>query len=267
MDDIDFDELVMALKNIVCVYEEEIAPFAVGLCSKLSDAFVKLVNSNGTGENEDQETSLTCDGLMQAIKRVLNSISGKYKELYPQLEEILEQSLYLCLSGKQQANTTTEDGITCISELLFNQDHVSPRMWNFFQLIIDLIINDKGILEEFLSQVSVPLSNYVVKTADHFATLSLNGQQTCLDMMLFLIQKIIKDAKEKEDEFDAIIGVTLMFALLENLKGLEPVMEGILNLFLQELQTAKSSDYKNILWQGISLCLWQSTSFTLGKLE
>ena len=140
-------------------------------------------------------------------------------------------------------------------------------MWNFFQLIIDLIVNDKGILEEFLSQISVPLSNYVVKTADQFGTISLNGQQTCLDMMLFLIQKILKNAKEKEDEFEAIIGVTLMFALLENLKGMEPVMEGILNQFLQELQTAKSSDYKNVLWQGISLCLWQSTSFTLGKLE
>jgi hypothetical protein len=32
MDDIDFDELVSALENIVNVYQEEIAPYAVALC-------------------------------------------------------------------------------------------------------------------------------------------------------------------------------------------------------------------------------------------
>lgn len=32
MDDIDFDELVEALKELVEVYEEEIAPYAVALC-------------------------------------------------------------------------------------------------------------------------------------------------------------------------------------------------------------------------------------------
>ncbi len=47
MDDIDFDELVNALQNIVDVYEEEIAPFAVALCSKLGEAFMKLMNQKG----------------------------------------------------------------------------------------------------------------------------------------------------------------------------------------------------------------------------
>ena len=57
---------------------------------KLSEAFLRLMSTKGEGENEDQETSLTCDGLIRAIRRVLNSISGKYNELYPKLEEILE---------------------------------------------------------------------------------------------------------------------------------------------------------------------------------
>lgn len=32
MDDIDFDDLVDALKEIVIVFENDIAPFAIGLC-------------------------------------------------------------------------------------------------------------------------------------------------------------------------------------------------------------------------------------------
>jgi hypothetical protein len=53
MDDIDFDALVQALQNIVDIYQNEIAPYAVGLCSKLGEAFIRLITSKGAGENED----------------------------------------------------------------------------------------------------------------------------------------------------------------------------------------------------------------------
>lgn len=74
MDDIDFDELVEALQALVETYEEEIAPYAVSLCSKLGEAYLRLITAKGTGDNEDQETCLTADGLMTAIRRVLTSI-------------------------------------------------------------------------------------------------------------------------------------------------------------------------------------------------
>lgn len=53
MDDIDFDELVQALQELVEVFEEEIAPYAVSLCQKLGEAYIRLVTTKGTGENED----------------------------------------------------------------------------------------------------------------------------------------------------------------------------------------------------------------------
>ena len=90
MDDMDFDELVKSLQQLVEVYEEEIAPYAIGLCQKLGEAFIRLTSSKGSGDDEDTERALTADGLMSAIRKVLMSISGKYPELYPQLEEILE---------------------------------------------------------------------------------------------------------------------------------------------------------------------------------
>ena len=71
MDDIDFDELVTALQRLVDVYHDEIAPYAVSLCTKLSEAYVRLISIKGTGEEEDNETCLTADGLMTAITRIL----------------------------------------------------------------------------------------------------------------------------------------------------------------------------------------------------
>jgi hypothetical protein len=84
MDDIDFDELVESLQQLVDVYQDEIAPYAVSLSTKLGEAYLRLLTTKGSGDDEDQETSLTCDGLMTAIRRVLESISGKnYEGLYP----------------------------------------------------------------------------------------------------------------------------------------------------------------------------------------
>lgn len=61
---------------MVNVYQDEIAPFAVSLCSKLGEAYLRLISSKGSGDDEDTETCLTADGLMTAITRVLKSISG-----------------------------------------------------------------------------------------------------------------------------------------------------------------------------------------------
>ena len=72
MDDIDFEDLVGALRKIVVVYQDEIAPFAVSLCHKLSEAYVRCMNQKGKDiEDIDNEISLTADGLITAIRRVL----------------------------------------------------------------------------------------------------------------------------------------------------------------------------------------------------
>jgi hypothetical protein len=53
MDDIDFDELIQALQSIVETYQEEIAPYAISLCQKLSEAYIRLLSIKGSGEEED----------------------------------------------------------------------------------------------------------------------------------------------------------------------------------------------------------------------
>lgn len=120
MDEIDFEDLVGALRKIVEVFQDEIAPFAVSLCYKLSEAHVRLSSQKrgADEEDEDNETSLTADGLITAIRRVLNSISGKFPQLYPQLEEILEKSLYVSL--QEDSECQTEEGLNCIAELIYN---------------------------------------------------------------------------------------------------------------------------------------------------
>lgn len=124
IDDIDYDELIESLKTIVEIYEAEIGPYAVELCEKLGYAYLRMlenqkVTSGGGQELEcDLEASLTADGLITAIRRVLQSISGKFPTLYPQLEQLLKQPIIESI--RDPAGNSVDEGLTCLSELLYN---------------------------------------------------------------------------------------------------------------------------------------------------
>ena len=67
---------------------------------------------------------------MTAIRRILQSISGKFPEMYPLLEEVLEQPILTTLNDF--GTESTDEGLTCLVELMYNQQVASQRMWNFF---------------------------------------------------------------------------------------------------------------------------------------
>jgi hypothetical protein len=91
--------------------------------------------------------------------------------IYPQLEEILEQPIIATLTDQQA--TSVDEGLSCLSELLYNQQGVSPRMWNIYLLIADSLLTDKGILDEFIDTISVPLINFMNKDPVTFRHSSL----------------------------------------------------------------------------------------------
>lgn len=194
IDDIDYDELINSLKKIVDVFEDEIGPYALELCSKLGEAFLRLheqkKSQEGSGQLDlDQETSLTAEGLMTAIRRILQSISGKYAELYPQLEEVLEQPILTTLND--YGTESTDEGLTCLCELMYNQQNASERMWNFFQLIVTSIMEDRGILDNHLDCSFAFIINLMNREQQNFKQLSFpnasgQGAMTPLDMTLAL---------------------------------------------------------------------------------
>lgn len=78
-----------------------------------------------------------------------------------------------------------DEGLSCLSELLYNQQGVTGRMWNIYLLIADSLLTDKGILDEYIDIISVPLINFMNKDPITFKTAQLdyNGQKvTCLDI-------------------------------------------------------------------------------------
>lgn len=274
IDEIDYDQLIVSLKTIVEIYEEDIAPYAIELCHKLGESYVRLMETqkqtlgNGQELDIDSETSLTSEGLMTAIRRILQSISGKMTTHYPQLEESLFQSLHEALVDPNQASI--EEGLSCIAELLFNQSHISERMWYFFQLIVTSIMTDQGQFDDYFSAVFVVLINFLNKGSEQMKTLQFPNQQgvSYLQVLCNLVQKTFELAKLLECEYQAMMAVTLVNGVLENVKDVGPiVLPGFLDLFLNEVQDIETPEFKNVLMQGFMMCFWYDFNTTQQYLE
>lgn len=144
--------------------------------------------------------------------------------------------------------TSADEGLTCISELIYNQNEVSPRLWGFFQHIITIYVEDRGIIDE-VAQASVPLINYMVKAPQTFKQ-AVNGVSP-LDMVLQFIAKVFEEGTELNKELTSMCGVSLIMALLEHLGQESPeVLQHIHTInqfYLTGLSDAETPEYKNMI--------------------
>lgn len=268
IDDIDYDELIESLRTIVDVFNDEIQPYAEQLCTKLGESFCRLIEAKNMPGEEllelDTETCLTADGLMTAIRRILYSITGKFPQLFQRLEQVLQQPISMALF-MDRSGTSVEDALTCLAILLYNQSQISPLMWQYFEQIISSLLQDNGVFDQYLDCVIVVLINFLNKAPQQIAQVQFTGQQmTHLQVLCSLIAKIFELSEVNGEEFEAVKGVLLTNAILENVKGQSnTVLPGILDLYLKQLQSVETPDLEVMILQGIMVALWYDTGVTL----
>jgi len=116
MELIDCKELVEALQKIAETYHNDITPYAVAVAGKLSENYLKLVNSDKE-DREDTEIMSTAIGCIHAINRILGlciETENLPQDLFPLMEKALYQ-LCCYLISPEGSDEHLEDGLTTIS--------------------------------------------------------------------------------------------------------------------------------------------------------
>lgn len=88
---IDNEDLTFSLETVVERFSDEMAPYALGLTTHLTQQFWRIVSEEdaaGAGEEEDDEGALAAYGVLRTLSTILDSVSS-VPELYPQLEELV----------------------------------------------------------------------------------------------------------------------------------------------------------------------------------
>ena len=118
-------------------------------------------------------------------------------------------------------------------------------MWNFYNLITTYLLNENEILDDYIILACEPLHIFISKNPETFKTATINGSQTCMDVMFTLIGKLFQQFDGMEtDEVDETCGVKLITTIIENVGGIEAQLPNILQYLVNQLTKSKSPDYK-----------------------
>lgn len=121
-----------------------------------------------------------------------------------------------------------EEAVIVLSHLLYNQDQVSPRMWSFYLVIIDGIINNRDFMDGILNLSIVPIFNFINKDPNTLRQGTYDGNSTYLDLCFNLISQIFKIGSESEDELVSMIAVSVTNHLLDSVQGIDSSLQTIL---------------------------------------
>jgi hypothetical protein len=98
MNEIDNDELVASLEMFIDRFEEDMAPYAVTLCAKLSEAFMRM---SSVDEDDSAIAAMEC---LTTIQTILRSIHDK-PNLYPHCEQVLLPMLNHLMRPEEMGKT------------------------------------------------------------------------------------------------------------------------------------------------------------------
>ena len=208
--------------------------------------------------------------LLIAFMRVVESIyiiAEQQPQLYPELEEILQDSLLLCFTA--DGANSADEALTCLSEIVYNGKNVSERAWNFYLHLINQYLQDDAHYEP--AQAASLFIYIMVRAPNEFKNMNMNGQGTPLQLLFLFIGKVFENGQSNNHDYTSMCGISLIMAILEHLGERDPlVVENIHNIntmYIQEMSRAQNSDYKNMLIQGMMSNMWYDQQTTLASLK
>ena len=142
MNEVDNEDLVMTLETLVEKFEDEISPYAVGICKNLAAAFWKLMQTGeGDDEDEDDMGALAAVGCLRAVATILESISS-VPALYVELEPILFP--ILAKMSTIEGQDVYEEILEILAYFTYVTPQISPQLWSIWPNLIEVSFPEAG---------------------------------------------------------------------------------------------------------------------------
>nr|GEX97830.1 importin beta-like SAD2 [Tanacetum cinerariifolium] len=253
MNEVENEDLVFTLEIIVEKFGEEMAPYAIGLCQKLADAFWKCINTDAA----DEPDAMAAVGCLRAISTILKSVS-KLPHLFAQIEQtvlpIMKQMLTI------DGQDVFEEVLKIASYMTFLSPLISMEMWSLWPLLMQALA-DWAI--DFFPNILVPLDNYISRSTVHYLTCKEPDYQQSLWNM---VSNIMND--RKLDDNDVEPAPKLIEVVFLNCKGqVDHWVEPYVRLTVERLRRTERPFLKCLLIQVIADAFYYNASLTLNILE
>ncbi|KAG6549125.1 hypothetical protein Mapa_009351 [Marchantia paleacea] len=257
MNEVENEDLVFTLETIVEKFDEEMAPYALGLCQNLAAAFWKCLQSAETDEDDDDSGALAAVGCLRAIGTILESVNG-LPHLFPQMEPTLLPIMQRMLTTDGQ--DVFEEVLEIVSYMTYFSPTISLDMWSLWPSMVNAM--DEWAIDYF-ENILVPLDNYISRSTEHFLTCQEPNYQQSLFKMMSTVM-----ADEKLEDRDIEPAPKLIEAVLQNCRGrVDEWLEPYLRISLERLRKTKKNYLKDLLMEVVANALYYNAGLSLNILQ
>ncbi|KAK9839718.1 hypothetical protein WJX81_008385 [Elliptochloris bilobata] len=258
MVEVESEDLVFTLETIVEKFGEEMAPYAVGVCQHLTQAFWRACeqeNGAGDDDSDDGEGALAAYGCLRALYTVLESVSG-LPQLLPQLEGILFPIMQRMVSTEGQ--DVFEDVLEIVAYFTFFSPEISESIWSLWPQIHQCF-HEWAI--DYFEHILVPIDNYITRGTEKFLS-----NPTFLQQATAMAEKALRN--EDLAEAEAECAPKVLELVLQACRGrVDHCVGHYIALALDRLPSAERSLLKDLLVNVVANALYYNPALALRELQ
>mmetsp|Transcript_36591 Transcript_36591/g.59153 ORF Transcript_36591/g.59153 Transcript_36591/m.59153 type:complete len:1025 (+) Transcript_36591:45-3119(+) len=259
MDEIDNEDLVFTLENLIEKYSEVMAPYAVMLCTKLTQSCLRMVDA----DEEDEESGMAALGCLRAINIILQCVHN-VPTIYLNLETILLPLLRRMLC--YDAFDYIEEALEILTYVTFFSPAISPQLWSLVPHIFQAF--DEWAFD-YMEQMLRPLDNFISRDTDTF----VNGtpERSYVDLVYRMCKKVLERSDPGDIagwEMQCRHACKLIEAVFQNCKGrVDGWVPQFLDLVLETLPKTRGMALKRMLLEVVADGLYYNPLICIAHLE
>jgi hypothetical protein len=226
---IEMDTLAGVMEELVEVFSEQVAPFAVELAKQLCSTFVRIMDDAQAGlqpaenggmlvmsRDEDDDDGFDFDaatdktmaamGVLKTVQTLVLSVDGS-QEIMWQLESAISPALLYVLDNR--VVDLYSDVFELIDSCTYSVKSISDTMWSLFEKL-HFVARSDGI--DYICDMFPAIDNYLSYGSVKFAS------DPRLQEMTFEIARIVMTFDDLAEP-DRVAGCQIMESMLLNLRG------------------------------------------------
>jgi len=255
------DELTNVVQRIICLYCEEVIPYAVEITENLTATFLSIVESissegeigNGMGDEYMDDKSTMALGVLSAIETVLEMMEEE-RDITMRLESIVAPLINAVL--KNRIIDYYDEVFSLVYSLTCQK--ISSDMWEALNVVNEVFLDD-GI--DYFVEMMPCLHNYCTVDTE---TLLANPKH--LETIYMMCKKVLEDEVGEDPECHA---AKLMEVLILQCKGqidqvIPHFVETVLVRMTKEIRT---TELRTICLQVVIAALYYSPPLLFQTLD
>eukprot|EP01116_Phalansterium_solitarium_P023118 TRINITY_DN793_c0_g3_i2.p1 TRINITY_DN793_c0_g3~~TRINITY_DN793_c0_g3_i2.p1 ORF type:complete len:1027 (+),score=443.06 TRINITY_DN793_c0_g3_i2:37-3081(+) len=250
MNEVEHDELVSGLEGLIDAFQDSIGPYAVGLCSQLTDVFVR----SASADEESETSAVAASECLNTIQTILGGLQ-EHGPLWAQVEVVLLPLLHKIFEGDFM--DFFDEGVKILTYLTYYSPAISPQLWELFPKLYQAFQN---FAFDYLNDLLYPIDNYITRGTATF----LGGPY--LEFVLNIFRKVYT---HEHADFEAVRdGTEIVQVVLQACRGhVDPVVDIVLSLAIPKLADSDEVDRRVILIELVANCIYYNPLLTLRLLE